>query len=712
MSFWHKLKKLRWMSPAEIRWRIAVEMGRRRERSHLRQASSTNKFNDIETGRELLASCVRLVPGSDLAQLEMLGEQHPTVLERYKLAAAGNAEAILNARWTILGHPFDLTGAINWHQDVRTGYEWPRDFHADLPLYDLSGETDIKYPWELSRHQFLCELVRNYQLNNDDESAIRVRELMLDWIAQNPLYEGVNWTSALEVAMRAISWIWALAGLSTWSQWKEEDLAVIGASLRDHATYLSGNFSHYSSPYNHLIGEAAGLLCISTVFKDDKTNLKWRKQAKQVLAESTPKQFYQDHFGVEQAVGYHYYTLGFLVIALQAAQAVDEPLKQLIPIVHNAFKTGAMMRRPDGTWPAVGDLDSARAFPVHPENYWSFDSLQNLASLLFDDPSLKIAQHGPGEELFWLTGCDGLNRWNQINPKQTDGGGHLLKDAGYAVASDGNDWLMFDAGSIAHGLFPDATPSTAHGHADTLQVLYHHQGRAVLNDCGMPFYGGDQDWVTYFRSPAAHNTVQIEGADFVRCAGRLAWSHEVKRPEISAEFNDSAWLCRGKLTWPGVTHERHALCLPGQGLWVADLITSDRPRQAVWYWQLPEGKIALPEPMLAAWDSMSLSCAVSGAITSKLECSTATGTQPAGWRCLGYGEKQPGNRLSLSLQLEQSVLVLTSIGASNRPEVTVETAKKQLAEVGSTSGNQVSVGSLSGCRWLISVGVPAAVGGE
>ena len=116
--------------------------------------------------------------------------------------------------------------------------------------------------------------------------------------------------------------------------------------------------------------------------------------------------------------------------------------------------------------------------------------------------------------------------------------------------------------------------------------------------------------------------------------------------------------------------------------------------------------------MRAAWDSMSLSCAVSEAVTRKLECNTATGTQPAGWRCLGYGEKQPGNRLSLSLQLEQSVLVLTSIGASNRPEVTVETAGKQLTEAGSASGNQVNVGSLSGCRWLISTGVPAAVGGE
>ena len=164
------------MSLPEIRWRVAVEIGRRRERSHWRRASNPDKPSGAGAGRELLAGCVRLVPGSALDQIEMLSEQHPAVLERYKLNAARKAEAILSERWTILGHPFDLTGAINWHQDVRTGYEWPRDFHADLPLYDLSGETDIKYPWELSRHQFLCELVRNYQLNNDDESAIRVRE--------------------------------------------------------------------------------------------------------------------------------------------------------------------------------------------------------------------------------------------------------------------------------------------------------------------------------------------------------------------------------------------------------------------------------------------------------------------------------------------------------------------------------------------------------
>ena len=48
----------------------------------------------------------------------------------------------------------------------------------------------------------------------------------------------------------------------------------------------------------------------------------------------------------------------------------------------------------------------------------------------------------------------------------------VLKDAGYAIAQKEGDWLLFDAGPIAAGLHSDATPSAAHGHADTLQVLY------------------------------------------------------------------------------------------------------------------------------------------------------------------------------------------------------------------------------------------------
>ncbi|MCO8122500.1 heparinase II/III family protein [Stieleria sp. TO1_6] len=608
-----------------------------------------------------------------------------------------NAESIMEGKWLMLGHPFDLTGVIDWHCDSRTGFQWKREFYSDIPLYNLPGETDVKYPWELSRHQFLPELARDYQLNGSDRSAEYARELMLDWIVQNPLYEGVNWTSGLEVAMRAISWIWTLAGLGSWEGWSEQDLDIIGGSLREHAVYLAGNFSTYSSPYNHLIGEAAGLLCIATLFDEGPLENSWKRKSREVLLDSGPKQFYSDGFCVEQAMGYHYYTLGFLVIGWLASKTIGEPLDQLGKVIHTGFQVGASFRQPDGRWPAIGDLDSARAIPVSVDDYWCFDSLQNLAAVLFDDPHLKTGENAPGQELFWLTGSSGVSSWMKLESFSTPSVNVVYQDSGYAIGSNESDWMLFDAGSIAHGLFGDGTPSTAHGHADTLQVLYCFEKQLILNDGGMPYYGGDQDWVAYFRSPAAHNTIHIDGVDLVRRAGRLAWSHEVARPELEASMTSTTWLCRGTVQWPGVCLERFVCCIPGKGLWIADVIKATERRRAEWYWQLPNRQINLSDPGMAKWDNMSLSCLSSGEpIQSSID--RFDESKPEGWRCLGYGEKDPGCRLRIQQSVHGQLLTLTSIGPADRGQISVRVGDLSLGEGGSVAGEySVRIGQ---CEWL------------
>ena len=684
------------MSPDEMRCRTSKVLNKRKERKRLRTNQGQRSIATISAA-DLTNRCLQFLPGCCSADLASLSSEYSGLFSRLQQRKQANAEEILHGRWRMLGHSFDLTGAVHWHDDPRTNYRWESKFYADLPLYNLAGETDVKYPWELSRHQFLCELSSNYVLNGCEDSANRVRELLLDWIDANPLYVGVNWTSSLEVAMRSISWIWAIAGLASWEAWQDDDFAKIQASLWDHGQYLKDNFSHYSSPYNHLIGEATGLLCVAALFPDNPTSEKWRNSARKVLLDSGPVQFYQDHFCVEQAVGYHYYTLGFLMTAWLAAKSTGQSLDELTPIIHSGFKTGAAFRRPDGTWPPIGDLDSARALPVHPENYWHFDSLQNLAAVLLDDPSLKIGDV-PGEELFWLAGTDGVSKWHQMETDTPLPSKHLLADAGYAIGAEDQDWLLFDAGSIAHGLFPDATPSTAHGHADTLQLLYHCNGQSVLEDCGMPFYGGDPDWVTYFRSPAAHNTVQIEDANFVKRAGRLAWSHEVQRPALDARFEDSAWLCHGKIQWSGVSHERHVCCLPGQGLWIADMIEVDRPRSATWFWQLPNDQVKASGTTSAIWGSMSLTSTTS-LEAEQWKLAPAINGQPEGWRCLGYGEKVPGTRLAITYRLNQKILVLTSVGTKIRPRLGVQIGEDRLNE--SMMSSDSTAISFANCRWLI-----------
>lgn len=678
MSQLQRLHKLRKMPPREIRDRIADKLRvwreRRQYQSHNATAPSTKFLSNKPFNLCYLATT--LVPGVKTAQLQRLKENFPQSHAFLAAEATSRAEAVLSGSWNLLGYPVDLQDAVDWHADPRTEHHFPQDFYADLSLYELGNTIDVKYVWELGRHQYLVELARGWLFTGETRYAERSRDLILDWIEHNPLYEGVHWTSSLELAMRAISWIWTLATLAEWDGWQTDELDKISNSLAEHAIYIEHHLSYYSSPYNHLVGEGAGLYLIGCVLSGTDAASRWKRLGRRVLCKHGPRQFYDDGFCVEQATGYHFYTLGFLSLAVVAARATGEPLEEFEPIIQRAFQAGLPFRQPGGRWPAIGDVDSARAIPVHHDDFWEFDSLCAVGATLFANPQLKPPGCDFSEEAYWLLGCDAVETLADC-PDEPNRKVAFLEDSGYAIACSEDDWICFDAGPLGDGLHADATPSTAHGHADSLQVLYMHKQREVLIDPGMPFYFGDNKWVGHFRGPAAHNTLEIEGVEMARRAGQLAWSHVAPRAELDVNFNDEAWIARGQAQWdPGVTVERNLLAIPGRGLWIADWITSDRPRQMKWFWQLPEGcledsrQTSRTHSMfegnhlrLATWSD-------EAAITTTIE--SADDASPVAWNAPGYGVHRHGQRVRCELTPSTQVLVVTFFGSEPLPlEVTV-----------------------------------------
>ena len=747
-----------------------------------------------------------MLQGVKRDQLPHLKQYWPPFDDAIRQRSRARAQAALSGSWPLLGFPVDLAGTVDWHRDPRTGYRWPRTFYADVPLGGLPDGVDVKYVWELARHQYAVELARAWLFGHGQQYASRARELILDWIDQNPLYEGVHWTSALEVAMRAISWIWTLATLADWDGWQDADLQRIAASLADHATYLEHHLSLYSSPYNHLIGEATALYLIGWVFRqgpaaggdgresdpgaeaDTSCRLpaktahpaeRWWRRGRHVLSEHGPRQFYRDGFCVEQAVGYHFFTLGFLSMAIVAARREGQPLPEVEEVAHRAFRAAAAFQQPDGRWPPIGDVDSARSIPVHHDDFWDFRSLMALGAALFEDPELKACSEEPGEELYWLLGCEGIQRWErltesgnrsqeaglrrqesggrrqesggrrqesggrrqesgvrgQVSGSRSQGAGNrrqksgnrsqeaggrsqragasapgtkhqarrtsdtrppdhqttrppdhqapgtrhqtttctLLEDSGYAIVRSGPDWLLFDAGPVAEGLYRDGTPSTAHGHADTLQVLLWLDGRPVLVDSGMPFYTGDPEWVRHFRSPAAHNTLQVEGVGFVRDAGGLDWTHAAPRPELKANFNGRMLVACARATFksawrrkPRVWVERQVLFLPGRGVWIADWIRCDRPRRVSGYWQLAGASAGVEHKRSGSGVRLEIDqwtfAACSQGADLQVQVRRATERSPAGWRAPGYGQREPGSTLMWAAEGVRDGVVLTYMG--------------------------------------------------
>jgi hypothetical protein len=381
-----------------------------------------------------------------------------------------------------------------------------------------------------------------------------------------------------------------------------------------------------------------------------------------------------------------------------AARSANVSLTNLEECIHRAYRAGAALAPSDGRWPAIGDVDSARAFPVAGDDFWDFRPLCHLGAAIFNDPQLKFPKAGPGEELYWLLGSEGVERFDALGSECPAAGAAVLPHSGYAVARSGRgDWLLFDAGPIADGLHADATPSAAHGHADTLQVLYRSSNRSLFSDPGTETYAGALRRLDYFRSPAAHNTLEIDGAPHVRAASRLAWSHVAPHPTLVANLSDEAWLSRAVAEWaPGVRVERHVLALPGVGLWIADAVRSETPRHVHWYWQLPEiGNPNLDDDASVRWtsaDKQYLLASWSTAADVEIEQASASPDSPVAWQSPGYGQLRACSRLSFTVRDITRLVLCTFVGKELLPtEVTIDNetlaCKKTAALPGEIAGD-------------------------
>ncbi len=602
--------------------------------------------------RALLDKAAGFVPGASRAELDRLAERFPDVHSRLREGLQQRLAQLDAGTWNCLGQPCDLRGPVDWSRDPVTGHRWPLDFYDDLPIYELPAGVDVKPVWELGRHQFLFTLGAGWLVTGEERYAAEARRLLLDWIATNPLFLGVHWTSALEPGMRVISWMWTLAALSAWSGWSADDLAQITQSLEEHGTFLAAHFSLYSSPYNHLIGEAAALYLLG-LWIDSPRSVEWRRQAADILLQHGPKQFHPDGVCVEQAMGYQFYTLMFLTLAWCAAGPGGGELAPLESLLRKAWSAGAAFQQSDGLWPPFGDIDSARTVPVIPAEMWDFSGLCGLGAALFTDSASRTAAGLPGEELFWLRGTAGVAAVLQGPATEPVATVRRLEDSGYAVfrsAAVPGDWLLVDGGPIAGGLFADATPSAAHGHADLLQVLVHVGGEPFLVDTGMASYGGPREEVDWYRDARAHNTLQIEGAPVAKHAGRLAWSHVCPQHQLEAADRTDLWLAHlGCQPGPGVCADRYVLMIPGVGLWLADHVRTPDPRRVDWSFNLSETAARSLGPQLAGDGPLATTpwplwvASSQDAPHWSVWRGSANGIE--GWRGLEYGKRFPGTQL-------------------------------------------------------------------
>lgn len=661
MSIVNKLRKLRKMPPQEIYVRINESWQTRRDRKR-----DVRWPEAAEAGRHLIRIAQAVVPGATRANLERLSEIAPAEYDAIKERAARESVRVRDGQLELLGAPADLSQSFDWHTDPISGFHWGRGFYADLDCYALPPEVDVKHIWERGRMQYLATLARGWRLLGDEACAALARQLLLGWIQENPPYFGIHWTSSLELAMRAISWVWTLATLDDWDGWKPDDMAAVAQSLAAHGHYLEHHLSHFSSPYNHLMGEATGLLLIAAWIPSHPAAARWKRVATELLRKRSAEQFYKDGYTVEQACGYHFYTTGFLTLSFLLLQLDGAESGWLRELLAKNYQAARVLRQPNGRWPSIGDLDSARTFPVDYDDYWNFDSLCNLGATLLGEGShdSELA----GEETFWLLGADGIEQWRAQAVKDPPiRQAHVLPDAGYVSCCLDQDWVSLEAGPVAAGLHPDSTPSVAHGHDDCLQVLFGVAGKPVLCDPGMPYYGEDPEWVRHFRDAAAHNAPRFDGDPAVKHAGRLAWAYDIAKSGLLAKKVDDVWLALGVMTVNDATIARSMLFQAGR-LDVADiyLAPADAAKTCSWHWQIPgpDGELTTVSDGEHEYRADALRVRTWHSVAAEMQLQTAQADSPVGWHSPLYGTRHAASRLSGHATVRGGIaVVLTSLTA-------------------------------------------------
>jgi hypothetical protein len=323
---------------------------------------------------------------------------------------------------------------------------------------------------------------------------------------------GINWSSALEVAFRALSWIWLdhLAGADLAPDFRRTLLEA----LYRHGCFLEANLSVYFSPNTHLLGEAVALHTLGVVYPDLPRSSCWRARGAEIVEEEMERQVREDGTHFEQSTYYHVYALDFFLLhALQAETSVryQEKLRRMAEYLDALLGSA-------GSIPLIGDDDGGRVFhPYGARNEFGRATL-TTCGVFFDQPEWIGRTDNLAEQAAWWIGPAALGR---PPAPRVSFQSRLFPDAGLAVMTSADVQIVIKAGGFG-------SSSAGHSHSDVLSFVCRRGSRDFLIDPGTFTYLADPTWRDYFRSSRAHNTVRIDGKDQAMPAGPFRWGG---RPE-------------------------------------------------------------------------------------------------------------------------------------------------------------------------------------
>ena len=455
---------------------------------------------------------------------------------------------------------------IDWHLDFKSGYRWsPQTWYRDVPYGHLRG-VDVKVPWELSRCHHLVALALDGATGGPrEERAVEIGLQILDWIAANPPRFGVNWRDAMDVAIRAANWIWAVSIIGEADVLPPTLLWLLAKSLYQHAVHIETHLDYDPRGTNHYLADLTGLMYVAAAFPEFPESPRWLAFCLRELVREMGRAVYPDGVNHEASTGYHRLVTEMFVhgtllacrlsptqrVSIASSTPAGNPLRpRPLPLPDPEFDLGvdtvfpewflqrlnrmlgyvSDVTKPNGLAVQFGDQDSGRFVKFN----WAGRGA--LRDELAEEPRDHRHLLAVGARLFGVPhwGADGreyaldgllmtlgIAGLPLATPRETPGGCTRMAapreqgapesiwypSGGTCVMRCGRMW------AAVRCVPADSRGPGGHRHNDQLSFELNVVGEDVVVDWGSGVYTADREVRNHLRRTRYHSTVDLPGQE-------------------------------------------------------------------------------------------------------------------------------------------------------------------------------------------------------
>lgn len=518
------------------------------------------------------------------------------------------------------------------------------------------GGQDIKDTWEPARFAWSLDLAAANQHGPDGRYAASFWNSVETFLAANPVDTGPNWSSAQEIALRAIYWIISLGVIGNDPASSPARMTRITQAIFQHAQRLPLTLNYARSQNNnHVLSESLGLIFAGEYLAGVTPQAqRWISRGEQEFERALLQQIDdQGNYSQHSAI-YHRMMLQLALLY----EVRNRRIKREMPAaVSRKLELAtrwltAQLDPLSGRLPNLGHNDGTLLLPFGSEEYRDMRPTAQASSLAFC--GTYCLPHGNWDELSaWLGLKSGENR--EVF--------QLASPAVHKVGS-GNTW----------GTLRGVTYHGRPAHCDQLHVDMWWQGINIARDAGTYRYNAPAPWQNSLDCTRVHNTITIDERDQMERVSRFLWLDQAQAAWFPIEDTSTLKASHDGYRKLGLLHTRTLQFTQPDGFIVTDELSPIRDKtghhRAVlhwllpdWHWQVEENRLTLshgPRHVILTVEALgeNLQTVTPSDVSLIRGGQTLHGSHAdilLGWESDTYAEKHPALSYSINIDFTTSL---------------------------------------------------------